>query len=96
MKGNLYPLNDIDLLKMGGGVVFAYYHIQTAMVVDMYGGFGFLRSLLKEYDFLFYVLDAKTVDEHTPEELVDGRAVLDKRLYTLANIDRIGDTIVFD
>ena len=76
---------------MGGGVVFAYYHIQTEMVVDMYGGFGF-----KEYDFLFYVLDAKTVDEHTPEELVDGRAVLDKRLYTLANIDRIGDTIVFD
>jgi len=31
-----------------------------------------------------------------PEELVDGRAVLDKRLYTLADIDRIGDTIVFD
>lgn len=36
------------------------------MVVDMYGGFGFLRSLLKEYDFLFYVLDAKTVDERSP------------------------------
>ena len=51
---------------MGGGVVFAYYHIQTEMVVDMYGGFGFLRSLLKEYDFLFYVLDAKTVDERPP------------------------------
>ncbi len=66
------------------------------MVIDIYGGFGFLQSLLKEYDFLFYVLDAKTVDEHTPEELVDGRAVLDKRLYTLADIDRIGDTIVFD
>ncbi len=89
---NFYLLKNIDLLKMGGGVVFAYYHIQTEMVVDMYGGFGFLQSLLKEYDFLFYVLDAKTVDEYTPEELVDGRAILlDKRLYMLLHrrYDRI-------
>ena len=89
---NFYLLKNIDLLKMGGGVVFAYYHIQSEMVVDMYGGFGFLRSLLKEYDFLFYVLDAKTVDERPPpEELVDGRAILDKRLYMLPHrrYDRI-------
>lgn len=89
-------IEEYRLIKNGWRYSHRILPYRTELVVDMYGGFGFLRSLLKEYDFLFYVLDAKTVDEHTPEELVDGRAVLDKRLYTLANIDRIGDTIVFD
>lgn len=62
----------------------------------MYESLGPLQSLLREYDFPFYVLDANTVDEYTPEESVDGRAVLDKCSYMLADIDRIGDTIVFD
>lgn len=100
LKGK-YPLDSLTiekyrLIKNGWRYSHRILPYRTEMVIDIYGGFGFLQSLLKEYDFLFYVLDAKNVDEHTPEELVDGRAVLDKRLYTLADIDRIGDTIVFD
>lgn len=90
---NFYLLKNIDLLKMGGGVVFAYYHIQTEMVVDMYGGFGFLRSLLKEYDFLFYVLDAKTVDERPP---LKSWLTVGPYWTNVYICYRIGDMIVFD
>lgn len=75
------------------------FHIlpfKTELIIDMTGSDNRLEATLSFCDILIYILDAKTVDEHTPEELVDGRAVLDKRLYTLADIDRIGDTIVFD
>lgn len=91
---NFYLLKNIDLLKMGGGVVFAYYHIQTEMVVDMYGGFGFLRSLLKEYDFLFYVLDAKTVDERPPP--LKSWLTVGPYWTNVYICYRIGDMIVFD
>ena len=84
-------IEEYRLIKNGWRYSHRILTYRTELVVDMYGGFGFLRSLLKEYDFLFYVLDAKTVDEHTPEELVDGRAILDKRLYMLLHrrYDRI-------
>lgn len=77
---------------MGGGVVFAYYHIQTEMVVDMYGGFGFLRSLLKEYDFCF------TSSMQKPSMNIPQKSWLTVGPYwtNVYICYRIGDTIVFD
>lgn len=70
---------------------------ETARIVDMIGDSMCIEGHLKHFAdcWIFFILDAKTVDESTPEELTDGRAILDKIYYYYDDIQRLGTHLVY-
>lgn len=69
---------------------------QTLPVFDVRNSGTCLEYYLKNNDLIFFVLDAQVVAESTPEELVDGHAVMKKFYYTLESIKTIGYTLVYE
>lgn len=97
------PIKDITLSEesyedMKSGRVRWNYFIKPQETKIIYDAdyYGCLERNLDDCDFLIYVLDAETVALCTPEELSDGRAILEKRLYTLADINKVGTTLVYE
>lgn len=76
-------IEEYRLIKNGWRRCFRILPYRTEMVVDMYGGFGFLRSLLKEYDFCFTSSMQKSLMNIPQKSWLTVGAVLDKRLYML-------------
>ena len=69
---------------------------QTSTVFDVLNSSTCLEYYLESADIIFFILDPLIVAESTPEELVDGRAILRKFYYTLDDIKETGDTLIFE
>lgn len=69
---------------------------QTSTVFDILDSSTCLEYYLESADIIFFVLDPQVIAESTPEELMDGRAILKKFYYTLDDIKKTGDTLVFE
>jgi len=69
----------------------------TVRIMDMTGGSMCIEGHLRFGPdcWIFFILDAQTVDESTAEELTDGRAILDKIYYYYDDIQRLGTHLIY-